>query len=118
MTADYWSALDGYKLRDDEASLRSRAYQCMLAPYKDYVRAKEARDAGKEYEPLTSLEEQYKDFVAFYDGSLRDTALFVFLYNSGAAGEDFDVIEKLVKDYLKKYNKNKEYKKILNQVMQ
>jgi hypothetical protein len=49
---------------------------------------------------------------------LRDTALFVFLYNSGAAGEDFDVIEKLVKDYLKKYNKNKEYKKILNQVMQ
>ena len=118
MTADYWTALDGYKLRDDEASLRSRAYQCMLAPYKDYVRAKEARDAGKEYEPLTSLEEQYKDFVAFYDGSLRDTALFVFLYNSVAAGEDFDVIEKLVKDYLKKYNKNKEYKKILNQVMQ
>ena len=118
MATDYWTALDGYKLRDDEASLRSRAYQCMLAPYKDYVRAKEAHDAGKEYEPLSSLEEQYEDFVAFYDGNLRDTALFVFLYDSIAAGKDFNVIEKLVKDYLKKYNKVREYKRILNQIMQ
>ena len=90
----------------------------MLAPYKDYVRAKEAHDAGKEYEPLSSLEEQYEDFVAFYDGNLRDTALFVFLYDSIAAGKDFNVIEKLVKDYLKKYNKVREYKGILNQIMQ
>ena len=118
MATDYWTALDGYKLRDDEASLRSRAYQCMLAPYKDYVRAKEAHDAGKEYEPLSSLEEQYEDFVAFYDGNLRDTALFVFLYDSIAAGKDFNVIEKLLKDYLKKYNKVREYKRILNQIMQ
>lgn len=118
MTADYWTALDGYKLRDDEASLRSRSYMCLLAPYKEYMREKEARDAGKEYKRADSLEEQYNDFVSFYDGRLRDTALFVFLYDSIAANKDFNVIEKLVKDYLKKYNKVKEYKKILNQVMQ
>lgn len=118
MAADYWTVLDGYKLRDDEASLRSRPYMCLLAPYKEYIRGKEAHAAGKEYKPGDSLEEKYEDFVAFYDGKLRDAALFVFLYDSiAASNKDFDVIEKLVKDYLKKYNKEKEYKRILNQVM-
>ena len=42
----------------------------------------------------------------------------MFLYDAVAANKDFDMVEKLVKDYLKKYNKEKEYKKILNQVMQ
>ena len=91
---------------------------CMLSPYKDYVREREARAAGKEYKAPTSIEEQYKDLAAFYEGALRDTALFVFLYDAVAANKDFDMVEKLVKDYLKKYNKEKEYKKILNQVMQ
>ena len=98
--------------------MRSLAYMSPLGLYKEYVRGKEAHAAGKEYKPADSLEEQYRDFVSFYDGKLRDTALFVFLYDSIAANKDFDVIEKLVKDYLKKYNKVKEYKKILNQVMQ
>ncbi|MDY4044418.1 MAG: hypothetical protein SOY65_11530 [Marinifilaceae bacterium] len=118
MTADYWRVLNEYKLRDDKASLRNRAYMCMLSPYKDYVREREARAAGKEYKAPTSIEEQYKDLAAFYEGALRDTALFVFLYDAVAANKDFDMVEKLVKDYLKKYNKEKEYKKILNQVMQ
>lgn len=93
-------------------------YMAFLLPYKDYMRRKEAHDQGKDYQPLTSLEDQYKDMAAFYKGSLQDAALFVLLYNSITSNGDFNVIEKLVKDYLKKYNKNKEYKKILNQVMQ
>jgi len=118
LAEDYWTALDDYKLRTDEASLRNRVYMAFLLPYKDYMRRKEAHDQGKEYQPLTSLEEQYKDMAAFYKGALQDAALFVLLYNSITSNGDFNVIEKLVKDYLKKYNKNKEYKKILNQVMQ
>ena len=63
------------------------------------------------------LEEEYADLAGFYDGSLRDAALFVFLYNVIVKNGDFDRIDKLKKDYLKKYNKNKEYKKILAQIM-
>lgn len=118
LAADYWSALDGYVLRSDRASLRNRDYMCLLAPYKNYVKEKEARAAGREYVAATSPEEQYRELVDFYDGTLRDAALFVFLYDAIAANRNFDVVEKLTKDYLKKYNKNKEYKKILNQVMQ
>ena len=117
LAEDYWTALDDYKLREDEASLRNRVYMSFLLPYMEYMKRKEARDQGKEYQPLASLEDQYQEIVSFYKGTLQDVALFVFLYNSIASNEDFDVIEKLVKNYLKKYNKNKEYKKILNQVM-
>lgn len=118
MADDYWTALDGYQLRDDEASLRSRAYMCMLSPYKEYMRMKAARAAGKEYKAPKSLEEQYRDIADFYNGSLRDAALFVFLYDSLAAGKDFNTLDKLVQNYFKKYNKEKEYKQILTQVMQ
>lgn len=118
MASDYWTALDGYKLRSDEASLRNRVYMSMLAPYKEYMLGKEALAEGREYKPADSLEEQYKELVAFYDGSLRDAALCVFLYDAISSNGDFDVLEKLLKDYLKKYNKEKEYKRILNQMMQ
>lgn len=47
----------------------------MLAPYKDYVRAKEARDAGKEYEPLTSLESNTMVLLLSMIGSLREYAV-------------------------------------------
>lgn len=63
------------------------------------------------------MEKEYESIATFYNGTLRDAALFVFLYNQVAANRDFDTIEKLKKDYLKRYNKNKEYKKILAQVM-
>ena len=54
-----------------------------LLPYKDYMRRKEAHDQGKDYQPLTSLEDQYKDMAAFYKGSLQDAACL--LYTSDAA---------------------------------
>lgn len=118
MADDYWSVLDGYVLRSDKASLRNRDYMYLLAPYKNYVKERDARVAGKTYAAASSPEEQYKELADFYDGTLRDAALFVFLYDGIAANQNFDVMERLVKDYLKKYNKEKEYKKILNQVMQ
>ena len=113
----YWSALDDYHLRDDEASLRNRLYMSFLAQYKEYEQRKVARDKNEEYKPADSMEKEYESIATFYNGTLRDAALFVFLYNQVAANRDFDTIEKLKKDYLKRYNKNKEYKKILVQVM-
>lgn len=38
LAEDYWTALDDYKLRTDEASLRNRVYMAFLLPYKDYMR--------------------------------------------------------------------------------
>lgn len=117
MADGYWNALDNYQLRDDKASLRNRTYMNFLTTYKGYELRKKAHDKNETYSPAKSMEEEYGSIATFYDGTLRDAALFVFLYNQVAGNKDFATIEKLKKDYLKKYNKNKEYKKILAEVM-
>lgn len=117
MADGYWSALDNYQLRDDEASLRNRAYMSFLTIYKDYELRKKAHDKNETYTSTKDMNGEYESIAAFYDGTLRDAALFVFLYNQVAGNKDFATIEKLKKDYLKRYNKNKEYKKILAEVM-
>ena len=117
MTDGYWDALNDYKLRDDKASLRNRGYMAFLLTYKDYMKRKKAGNNNEDYTPNRKLEEEYADLADFYDGSLRDAALFVLLYNAISNNGDFDRIEKLKKDYLKKYNKDKEYKKVLAQIM-
>lgn len=117
MADGYWSALDNYQLRDDEASLRNRAYMSFLTIYKDYELRKRAHDKNETYTSTKDMNGEYESIAAFYDGALRDAALFVFLYNQVAGNKDFATIEKLKKDYLKRYNKNKEYKKILAEVM-
>lgn len=114
----YWNALDDFVLRSDDVSLMNPTYANCLPVYKEYMRCKTAGCDLKKFRPVRSVEDDYADLVDFYDGKLRDTALFVTLYNALANNGDFETIEKLVKDYLKKYNKNKTYKKILNQVMQ
>lgn len=113
----YWDVLNDYKPRGDKASLRNRGYAAFLLTYKDYMRRKEAGNRTEDFTPNRELEKEYADLVDFYDGSLRDAALFVLLYNAISNNGDFDRIEKLKKDYLKKYNKDKEYKKILAQIM-
>ena len=117
MADGYWGALDNYRLRDDEASLRNRPYMGFLGTYKNYELGKKAHENSETYTPAKNMEDEYGSIVAFYDGTLRDAALFVFLYNQVAGNKDFATVEKLKKDYLKKYNKNKEYKKILADVM-
>ena len=57
-------------------------------------------------------------FVGYCGKNMVDAALCVYLYNAAAAGRDFDDVDKLVKLYLKKYNKNKKYREILQEVMQ
>lgn len=117
ITDGYWNVLDNYKLRDDKASLRNRLYMEFLGIYKDYMRQKTAREKNEPYERPANLKAEYMDLVDFYKDSLRDVALFTYLYSSLAANQDYKEIESLTKDYFKKYNINKEYRKNLTKVM-
>jgi len=47
---------------------------------------------------------------------VRDAVLYLFLYNAISKQQDFDVIKTLSKDYFKKYNKNKKFKKELTEM--
>ena len=62
-------------------------------------------------------EKSYESIAAFYDGKVRDAVLYVFLYRALSSPEEFDTAEQLCKDYFKKYNKNKSYRKELTEMM-
>ena len=53
----------------------------------------------------------------FYDGDVRDAALYILFYNAlTSQRDDFDLIAKLSKEYFKKYNKDKTYRKELTEM--
>lgn len=114
----YWNILDNYTPSEDRHALESRSYMAFLPTYKMYIQMKAAHDQGKEYTPNKTITEEYKDITVFYKGVLRENALFVFLYNQIVNGGNFDEIEPLVKEYGKKYTKNKYFKKTLTNMMQ
>lgn len=114
---DFWNVLDGYTFREDKGSLKSYTYISWFLAYKDYVDKKAAEQAGKAYQPETDLTKGYENIANFYEGDIRDAALYVYFYNAITRQMDFDMIKKLTKEYFKKYNRNKLYKTTL-QAMQ
>lgn len=114
----FWNILDNYTPSEDKHALESRAYMAFLLTYKMYMQMKAAHDQGTEYIPNKTITEEYKDIIAFYNGILRENALFVFLFNQIINGGDFEEIEPLVKEYGKKYTKNKYFKNTLTNMMQ
>lgn len=113
----YWNALDGYRVKDSKAALKSFTYMSWLLDYKEYADKLEARRAGQEWHYVKDLQKSYDGLVAFYDGNVRDAALYILLYNAlTSQQEDFDLIARLSKEYFKKYNKNKNYRKELTEM--
>ena len=87
-----------------------------MIDYLEYREKCEARKAGKEYKPAGNMEEMYEKLSKVYEGDVRDAVLYLFLYNAISKQQDFDVIKTLSKDYFKKYNKNKKFKKELTEM--
>lgn len=116
----YWTVLDDYTPRGDEGSLYSHAYDGFLLSFVEYAHKRELAREGKEWQKNFSLQEGFDMIVDYYanDKSILDAVLCVYLYNAASAGKDFDEVDKLVKLYLKKYNKEKRFRNILQEVMQ
>lgn len=114
----FWTALDNYTPRDDDASLRNHSYMGMLGTYMRYMQVKAAREAGVEFAAPANIQDEYAAIAGFFDGKLRDAALLVFLFNVLATGEDFEAVEKLYEDYVERYNINPRYKEMLVKVME
>lgn len=70
-----------------------------------------------DYAPVKDLEKEYGNIVGFYKGQARDVVLYAFFYKAMREKKEFEVIEKLMKDYLKKYNLNKTYITSLKEMM-
>lgn len=115
--AGYWNVLDGYRVKDSKAALKSFTYKSWLLDYKEYTDKLKARNAGQEWKYVRDLQKSYDGLVAFYDGDVRDAALYILFYNAlTSQRDDFDLIAKLSKEYFKKYNKDKTYRKELTEM--
>ena len=117
----YWTVLDDYEPRGDEGSLYSHGYDGFLLTFVDYAHKRElVRQGSADWQKQPSLRGGFDMVVDFYGDNKRilDATLCVYLYNAAAAGRDFDEVDKLTQLYLKKYNKEKKYREILQEVMQ
>lgn len=109
----YWTIFDNFKLRDDDASLKSKTYTAFLLSLKEYKDRLKAHNNNTSYRPERDIAKEYESIAATYDGKIRDAALFVFLYNGITGGGDLNQLEKQMNLYFKQYNKNPLYKKHL-----
>lgn len=116
---DYWTLMDGYTVeRNDQAALRNPKYASLLMRYASFLKEKEAVKAGKKYTMPGTLEEMFKEFAGTFDGDVRDAVLYQLLCNFIRNGKELERAEPLLKEYLEKYNRDKEYAQILNNLMQ
>ena len=109
----FWMVLDGYKIKEDKASLRSVSYVNWLVEYAKFEAKRQDFISGKEIKEIANVESVYELLSTFYDGALRDTVLYNFLTQLIASGKYGTIITPLVDDYLRKYNRNKVYRKEL-----
>ncbi|PID88964.1 MAG: hypothetical protein CSB01_04565, partial [Bacteroidia bacterium] len=122
---DYWKIMDGYKVREDMASLRNMSYANMLMRYCFYLmrycfyeNEKKSKAKGVAYKMPTKFEGMYKELSAFYTGNVRDFILYRLLSNFIQRGKEIERADVIYKDYKEKYNKNPEYIKILESLLQ
>lgn len=119
---NYWTIMDNYQTRKDQASLRCPQYVDFLIKYMVYEKAKKEETPDKQeglerYIPQT-LEGSYKLAVETFQGDQLDAVLFRILTGYIVQGKNLDEAEKWIADYKQKYNKDKEYAEILDFLMQ
>ncbi len=112
----YGEVLDDYELREDDGSLRNRKYISFFTPYKAYMKSKKA-GTPEAFTLAGEMEQEYAEMAAFYGGKVRDAALFALLYDAILTAKDMKTVERLKKEYQKKYNVNKTYRTTLDALM-
>lgn len=115
---DYWAAADKLKLRKDDASLNCFPYYELILRYCTYCGERAATAKGETYVRPDELETAYSELASFYKGSVRDAALYALLGNYIRQGVQIERVDALMPDYLKKYNRNKQFAATLDALMQ
>ncbi len=115
---EYWSLMDGYVTRNDNASLRNPKYASMLMRYCFYENEKKAHAEGKTYQNPRTFEAMYQELASFYAGEQRDFLLYTIICNFIRNGKEIERVDSILKGYKSKYNKNKEYIQILDSLLQ
>ncbi len=115
---EYWKLMDGVKLREDAAAMMCPDYAGFLIRYCFYMGEKKAVEANTTYAMPQMLEGMYDEVKRFYTGAQRDFALYTLMCNFIRNGKQVERVMPLYKEYKEKYNKNKVYMEVLDQLLQ
>lgn len=115
---DYHSIADSIKIRSDKVSLSNPEYISMLMRYCFYMDEIKAENVGQKYTMPTRFEDMYARLAAFYEGNVKDAVLYTLLCNFIKNGQEIERADALYKDYRQNHNKNPEYIKILDAILQ
>ena len=115
---DYWKMDADFRIRDDAVALSCPSYRELLLAYCDYSEARAARQRGETYRRPTALEDIYAHLASFYTGNVRDAVLFCVLANYIYQGKEVERADPLIADYKEKYNVNKDYRNLIDRMME
>lgn len=115
---DYWSIMEGFVPRSDEASLSAPEYASLLMRYCIYVNEKNAAKNGTAYTAPVKLETLYSELSSFYTGEQRNFVLYSLLCNFIQKGQEIERADVLYKDFKAKYNPAKRYTDVLDMILQ
>lgn len=115
---DYASIMNDAELRTDAQALSCPEYASFLMRYCFYSNEMAAAKNGTEYRMPTRFEDMYKELAAFYNNEQRDFVLYTLLCNFIRNGQEIERADALYNDYISNYNKNENYKNILDALLQ
>lgn len=115
---DYASIMNDVELRNDAQALNCPEYASMLMRYCFYTNEMAAAKNGTSYNMPKRFEDMYKELAAFYKDEQRDFVLYTLLCNFIRNGQEIERADALYNDYINNYNKNANYKKVLDSLLQ
>ncbi len=115
---DYASIMNDAVLRSDAQAMNCPEYASLLMRYCFYKNEMEAAKSGSTYQMPTRFEDMYKELATFYKDEQRDFVLYTLLCNFIKNGQEIERADALYSDYIENYNKNQNYKKVLDSLLQ
>lgn len=115
---EYWSLMDGCRLRSETTALRCPEYISFLMRYCLFEKEKEAHKNNTTYTTPNKLEDMYVLLANFYTGAQRDHILFRLMCNFIFGGKELERVDPLFEEYKAKYNTDPKNLQILETLLQ
>lgn len=115
---DYASIMNDVLLSSDAQAMSCPEYASLLMRYCFYKNEMAAAQSGSTYHMPTRFEDMYKELAAFYKDEQRDFVLYTLLCNFIKNGQEIERADALYSDYIENYNKNQNYKRVLDSLLQ
>ncbi len=116
---DYWALLGDWEPKPTKTMLGNPDCINTLMRYYIYDNERKAHKAGKTWEREAKFEDMYNALAKYFvQEEVRDAVLYNLICNFVRGGQNIERVDPILKDYKEKYNANKAYIEILDNLLQ